>query len=147
MAAWSRSGILVILRFAGGHPQRTMQTADAVWRHTDPGAAVTEEVWLAARASLRQAVADPLTRIYDAHGESDRSVLRIVVNHGSSTGAMGAQLGLSKSSASRARRALLDQGDLLDVNSDIVVTDPLMSDWLPRDPALPVTDRRLIAAL
>lgn len=119
-----------ILGFARGHPQRTMQTADAVWRHTDLKAAVSEDVWSAARASLRQSVADPLMRIYDAHADSERRVLRIVANRGSATGTMGAQLGLSKSSASRARQALLDQGDLLMVEGNVVLTDPFMSDWL-----------------
>lgn len=49
------SGILpgVLFDFADGHPHRTMQIADACWRHTAAGGTVTDREWAAGLGDVR----------------------------------------------------------------------------------------------
>lgn len=121
----------------GGHPQRTMQVADAVWHRTPARAIATDERWAAALSDVRRAVADPMSRIYDAHTDSERKVLRILANGEAPHGAAGRLLGLAKASATHARDALLADGDLVARGGGLVVTDPLLADWLRQDLPLP----------
>lgn len=121
----------------GGHPQRTMQTADAVWHATPEGGAVDASTWVGALGELRRRVADPLSRLYDGMARSEQQVLRILAHERSPHGAGGVLLGLGKAQATHARDALLDRGDLIDRDGTLVVTDPLMADWLRTELPLP----------
>jgi hypothetical protein len=118
--------------FTAGHPQRTMQLADACWRHTLPGATAGPDEWAVALADVRRAVADGMERLYSGFARGERAVLRAVARSGSIYGAEAELLDLSKGAATHAREALLDRGDLASSASGLVVVDPLLADWLRR---------------
>lgn len=120
----------LISSFTGGHPQRTMQLADACWRHTPPGATAGPDEWAAAVAEVRRAVGDGMERLYSGFERGERSVLRAVARSGSVYGAEAGLLDLSTGAATHARQTLLDSGDLASSESGLVVVDPLLADWL-----------------
>ena len=121
-----------IAGFAAGHPQRTMQLADACWRHTAPGTTAGDECWAAALDDVRRSTAEGMERLYSGFERGERAVLRAVARSGSIYGAEAGLLDLSTGTATHARRTLLDSGDLAEAPSGLVVVDPLLADWLRR---------------
>lgn len=119
-----------ISAFAGGHPQRTMQLADACWRHTPPGQSASTETWVTALAEVRRASADGMERLYSGFERSERSVLRAVARGGSIYGAAAGLLDLSAGAATHARQTLLNSGDLSETAGQLAVIDPVLADWL-----------------
>lgn len=120
----------MIASFTGGHPQRTMQLADACWRHTAPGATADATTWGEALGDVRRATAEGMERLYSGFERGERSVLRAVARGGSIYGTEAGLLDLSTGTATHARRALLDSGDLADGGAGLAVVDPLLADWL-----------------
>jgi uncharacterized protein len=131
-AAGRDAGLLPgrLVDFAAGHPQRTMQLADAAWRHTPPGAAVDASIWAAAVDEVRRAAADPMERLFSHFERSERDVLRIVASHGAIFGNAAALLDVSHGAAQHARNKLIADGDLIDGADGPAVTDPLLADWI-----------------
>lgn len=119
-----------IIDFADGHPQRTMQLADAAWRHTPPGGTADGATWSAALAEVRRASADPMERLFSHFERGERDVLRIVASGGAIYGNAAALLELSRGAAQHARDRLVADGDLLSRPGGLVITDPLLADWL-----------------
>ena len=119
-----------LLAFTGGHPQRTMQLADAAWQRTAPGEAVDEQRWGAALTAVRTASAEGMERLFSHFDPAQRNVLRIVASGGSLYGTSARVLELSSSSAANAKSQLLADGDLVDTPDGVTVTDPLLADWL-----------------
>jgi hypothetical protein len=114
----------------GGHPQRTMRVADMVWRHTEPGGRA-DDVWGRAVLALRDAEAAVLAATFDDLTATERKVARIVANSGSIFGAAAERLELSPGAATHARDRLLADGKLrTDADGTVIVTDPLLADWL-----------------
>lgn len=122
--------------FAAGHPQRTMQLADAAWRHTPPGRAVDSSVWASAVDEVRRMSADPMERLFSHFERSERDVLRIVAAGRAIFGSAADLLDVSRGAARHARDRLLADGDLIEGPSGLAVTDPLLADWIRT--ALPV---------
>jgi hypothetical protein len=122
----------LIAAFAGGHPQRTMQLADACWRRTPVGATAGAEVWAGALEEVRGSAAESLERLFSGLGRGEGDVLRAVARSGSAYGAEADLLDLAKGTARGARRTLLDRGDLADTPAGLVVVDPILADWLRR---------------
>lgn len=122
----------LIADFAGGHPQRTMQLADACWRHTPEGGTLDDTGWTAALDEVRRSAEDGLERLYSSFPEGQRDVLRAVARSGRVYGREADLLALSTGSATHARKALLDSGDLVAVEDGHAVVDPLLADWLRR---------------
>jgi hypothetical protein len=122
----------LVWQFTGGHPMRSMQLADAVWRRTPPGGAVTDDLWADSLDALRTAEAEPLERLFSHFSDSEKAILRAVAVSGSVHGSEAALLGVAGGSAAAARRRLLDSGDLVPAGRQVAVTDPLMADWLRR---------------
>lgn len=120
-----------IFELTAGHPQRTMRAADEVWRHTDRGERA-DQVWGKAWESLRKAEAAGLAATYDDMTATERKVLRIYANEGSIYGSAAERLGLSPGAADHARDRLLADGKLRLATTDdaVLVTDPLLADWL-----------------
>lgn len=117
--------------FTGGHPQRTMQLADACWRHTSPGETAGPEQWASALDDVRRVVAGGMERIYSGFERGERAVLRSLARSGSIYGAEAGLLDLSSGAATHARDTLLDSGDLArSASGSLVVVDPLLADWL-----------------
>lgn len=98
-----------LLTFTGGHPQRTMQLADAAWHRTAPGETVDEQRWALALADVRAASAEGMERLFSHFDASQRDVLRIVASGGSLYGG---------------------SARVLELSDGLTVTDPLLSDWL-----------------
>lgn len=116
--------------FTGGHPQRSMQLADAAWSaHHDgvPG----EQVWEVARERCRLATAASHETRFAALAAADQAVMRLAATDGVLFGRGADLLSLSRSSAQHARQRLLDQGQIvLDERGRAVVVDPLYADWI-----------------
>ena len=113
-----------------GHPQRTMRAADEVWRHTDPGQRADEH-WGQSLISLRHAEASVLAATYEDLSSTEKKVVRICANHQAIFGAAAERLALSPGSATYARDSLLADGKLRkNSDAELVVTDPLLSDWV-----------------
>lgn len=122
----------LISAFTGGHPQRAMQLADACWRHTPLGATAGAEAWSAALEEVRRATGEGMERLYSGFEGGERDVLRAVARSGSIYGAEAGLLALSTGTATHARRALLDGGDLVNTGTGLALVDPLLADWLRR---------------
>lgn len=122
----------LINNVAAGHPQRTMQLADACWRHTPEGTTAGTESWSEGMEEIRRATAEGMERLYSGFERGERAVLRAVARSGSIYGAEADLLELSAGTATHARGTLLDKGDLADTGSGLVVVDPLLADWLRR---------------
>jgi len=120
----------LLTAFTAGHPQRTMQLADACWRHTPSGGSAGAETWSAALDDVRRAAGEGMERLYSGFERGERSVLRAVARGGSIYGAEADLLELSNGTATHARRTLLDSGDLVDTGAGLVVVDPIFADWL-----------------
>lgn len=119
--------------FTGGHPQRTMQLADACWRRTPEGTMPGPDEWAAALDDVRTAAAAGMERLYSQFGGGERSVLRAVARSGSIYGAGAELLDLAKGTATHARDRLLDTGDLSRSPEDgLALVDPLFADWIRR---------------
>jgi hypothetical protein len=116
--------------FAAGHPQRTMQLADACWRLTAPGATADLQTWSLALEEVRAGTAEGMERLYSGFERGERAVLRAVARSGSVYGAEADLLDLSAGTATHARRALLDTGDVAQTAAGLIVVDPLFADWL-----------------
>jgi hypothetical protein len=120
----------LVEEFAQGHPHRTMQLADACWRHTPPGATADADTWADALADIRQTTNAGLERIYSNFERGERTVLRALARSGSIYGAEAGLLDLSAGTATHARGTLLDRGDLVEEDGKLQVVDPLLADWL-----------------
>ncbi|HEX3623602.1 MAG TPA: AAA family ATPase [Acidimicrobiales bacterium] len=120
----------LIVNFTAGHPQRTMQLADACWRHTPAGGVAGAETWAAALGDVRRATGEGMERLYSGFERGERSVLRAVARSGSIYGAEADLLDLSNGTATHARRSLLDSGDLVATDTGLAVVDPVFADWL-----------------
>lgn len=133
-ATGRRAGRLPTLMtaFADGHPQRTMQLADACWRATPPGGVATTDTWADGLADVRARTDEGMERLYARYGAGERTVLRSVARAGTIYGTEADLLDLAAGTAAHARRALLDTGDLVERAGRLVVVDPLMADWLRR---------------
>ncbi len=117
---------------AGGHPQRTMQLADAAWRATPPGAAADADTWARALDDVRGASASGLERIYSGLANREKDVLRILASGGSIFGTAAQLLSLSHGAAQTARASLVASGDLAAGDDGFLVVDPLFADWIRR---------------
>ncbi len=115
----------LITACTAGHPQRTMQLADACWRATPHGGVSSgPETWTAALSEVRRATGEGMERLYSGFERGERSVLRAVARSGSVYGAEADLLELSNGTATHARRALLDSGDLMQTDAGLVLVDP-----------------------
>lgn len=121
-----------ILQLTLGHPQRTMRAADQAWRHTAPGERA-DQAWGRALMALRDAEGAVLAASYDDLTMTEKKVTRIYANRGSIYGSAAQRLHLSPGAADHARDRLLADGKLRRTPDEgIVVTDPLLADWLVR---------------
>lgn len=119
-----------IYGFTGGHPQRTMRAADEVWRHTESGA-VADQQWGAALTALRDTEAATLAAIYAELNTDEQKVLRVLASGGSLFGTAADRVELSRGGASYSRDRLLADGKLrVGADGELIVTDPLLADWL-----------------
>jgi hypothetical protein len=106
-----------------------MRAASEVWRHTT-GDVAADEVWGRALLSLREAEAAQLAADYGNLEGGEKKVVRLLAHHQPLYGAAAERLGLTAGSAQHARDALLADGELREFGEELVVTDPLLADWV-----------------
>jgi hypothetical protein len=123
-----------VVSFGQGHPQRCLLLADAAWQRTPEGSEATDEIWEAALAGVRRAVAGPLSALYAELPGAQGPVLRAVARTGSPFAAAEARFhDLSNSSITAARDALVRDGHLTrHDDGKVTIVDPLLADWLRR---------------
>jgi hypothetical protein len=122
-----------VAAFAGGHPQRSMQLADAAWRRTEEGQEATDDTWSDALDAVRAAVAEGLERLHTALPASQQKVLRALAHGQSIFGTAARAFDLSKGTATGARDALRDTGHVHRLDDGrYEIVDPLFADWLRR---------------
>jgi len=118
--------------FTRGHPQRTMQLADAVWRHVQDGQDDTH-VWGDALTNVRSTTADGFELRFSGLTSAEQAVMRLAAGDGALHGRHAELFSLSASSAVNARRTLTDRGQIEKAERTAVrVVDPLFADWVRR---------------
>jgi hypothetical protein len=115
--------------FAEGHPQRSMQLADAAWALRHEGAESTR-VWAQALDRCRLATADGHETRFSGLRPADQAVMRLAAAGGVLFGRGAELLSLSRSSAQNARSRLLERGQIVEVDKRVAVVDPLYADWI-----------------
>ncbi|HLI24274.1 MAG TPA: hypothetical protein VKU91_04920 [Acidimicrobiales bacterium] len=135
-AATARGAGPVAMRawtMARGHPQRTMQLADAAWRRTPQGEEATDVAWEGAVADVRAAVDGGFRAVYEELGGAQGPVLRAIARTGSPFSAAEARFhDLSNSSITLARDQLVRDGHVVRQGATVRIVDPLWEDWLVR---------------
>lgn len=116
--------------FTRGHPQRTMMSADVVWRRTPPGERADDERWAEAVVDLRRMVQATLASRFVDLPMDRQKVLRVLAHGGALFGAAGERMELSNGGGAGARDALLADGTVSDVDGRLRLTDPLFADWI-----------------
>lgn len=119
-----------IFEFAGGHPHRTMQAADAAWRAAAPGDHYTSRVWESGRSALRSATDLANETIYSSFAAGEKMVLRLVAARQTLFGASASVIGLASGTAQHARDSLLGSGDIVASGTGHVLVDPVLADWI-----------------
>jgi len=115
--------------FTGGHPQRSMQMADAAWLAVRDS--VDEpSVWEAALERCRTATADSHEMRFSGLSPADQAVMRLAAADGVLFGRGADLLSLSRSSAQLARQHLVELGQIEIISGRAVVVDPLYADWI-----------------
>jgi hypothetical protein len=115
---------------AAGHPQRTMQLADAAWRATDPGEPFTTETWSHVVEQVRRSNAAIFERLFATYSGGEKDVLRILATGGAVFGRAAELLDVSTGVAQHARAQLVAAGDLVEHGGGFQLTDPLFADWI-----------------
>jgi hypothetical protein len=118
--------------FTGGHPHRSMQLADAAWRHTDPATPYRAETWESAIESVRADTELANESVFSRFSNSEKTVLRLVASEHGLFGAASELLGLSSGQAQNARDALVAAGDLTVNEQRTSIVDPVLADWVRR---------------
>lgn len=113
--------------FTRGHPQRSMQLADAAWNATSDG---SNSPWSDALAAAREATASGHETRFSAAAPADQAVLRLVAVTEPLFGRAAELLELSRSSAQNSRDRLVATGQLAEDDSTRTVVDPLYEDWI-----------------
>jgi DNA-binding IclR family transcriptional regulator len=125
-----------LLRVAQGHPQRAMLIAHRLWDETERGETAAEDEWLRALARTRAQVAPELDALWRRLEPSEQRVLRAIAATG---GALYreevlATLGLKKATAHGAAARLVARGELEQLDAGFRFVDPLLEDWLRKEP-------------
>lgn len=117
--------------FTGGHPQRSMQLADAAWNAArdapDDDPHVT---WASALDAVRRTTADGHETRFAAASPAEQSVLRLVATGQPLFGRAAELLATSRSSAQLARDRLAAAGTIAEEPGRWTIVDPLYADWI-----------------
>ncbi len=116
-----------IFSFTRGHPQRSMQLADAAWIATQDG---SDHPWADALATVRETTASGHETRFSAATPADQAVLRLVAATEPLFGGAAELLELSRSSAQNSRHRLIATGHLTKDDGAHTVVDPLYEDWI-----------------
>jgi uncharacterized protein len=118
--------------FTGGHPQRTMQLADAAWRTAEPDAPYRPEVWEQGIADVRTAAGQANEAVYARYNSGEKAVLRLLAAGHGLFGAGAEVLAVTPGAAQHARETLIAAGDVTDADGRLALVDPILADWIRR---------------
>lgn len=123
-----------LLDLAAGHPQRAMLLAHHLWEQTPRGEAATAETWQRAQEEVFAEHGEALQATWDALEVKEQAVLSALTLSTDSLFNMRtlARFNLSKGGAGHARDALVHDGHLHSIGSDLQLVDPLMGEWIRR---------------
>ncbi len=119
-----------IAELTRGHPQRTMQLADAVWRAT--GADADDVAWESGLAEVRRSVDLGSERIFSLLTGGQQKALRALATGGSIYGRAARDLELPSATAKNAVVALERMGFVVRIDEAWHIVDPFLVDWLGR---------------
>jgi uncharacterized protein len=119
-----------IHEFTAGHPQRSMQLADAAWNAAEPGRPYSDELWGHALAQVRRQSAAANETLFSRSPASDQKLLRLVAQGKPLFGGGAAVLELSPSAVQASRDRLVDLGEILRRGSGWTLVDPVYADWI-----------------
>lgn len=119
-----------IVAMAGGHPQRAMQLADAVWRRTDSGSTADDSEWEEALADVRATVGLGSERMYSLLPSGQQKTLRVLSAGGSIYGTAADVLELAPGTARAASETLVGNGFATRRDDRLAIVDPLLADWI-----------------
>jgi hypothetical protein len=123
-----------VATFGSGHPQRSMELADAAWWLTDPGSEAVQNTWDDAVGAVRSRSSPALRDLFGLLAGPQQAVLRAVARTGKPfTASEGRFHDLSNSSTTHARDQLVDAGHLTVADGATTLTDPLLADWILRE--------------
>ena len=121
-----------LVELANGHPQRAMQLADSLWRHTEPGETATVQTWRDAVADVRAAADLSSERLFALLPAGHQRTLRAIASGGSPYGTSADVLELAPGTARGAIAALTGNGMLAKPDGRLELVDPLLADFLQR---------------
>ncbi|MEJ7801296.1 MAG: ATP-binding protein [Ilumatobacter sp.] len=117
--------------FCGGHPQRSMQLADAAWAAWLDGVEPAS-IWAEAVDRCRVATAGSHETRFSGLHTADQAVMRLAATNGVLFGRDAGLLALSISSAQLGRARLVERGQITETGTGVAVIDPLYADWIRR---------------
>lgn len=121
-----------VVEFAGGHPQRTMQLADAAWRRSVPGQPYDDAIWADTVADVRSQSDLTHEAMYSRSPSSDQKALRLIANGQPLFGSAAGLVDLSPGSGQTSRDRLVDVGEIVRAGSSWRMVDPVYADWIRR---------------
>ena len=121
-----------IHQFTDGHPQRTMQLADAAWRHAAPGEPYLDELWGQALADARAQTEPAHESMFSRSSASDQKALRLIANGEPLFGSAASFVDLSAGAGQSSRDRLVDFGEITKAGSRWRLVDPMYADWIRR---------------
>jgi hypothetical protein len=121
-----------VVDLAQGHPQRAMQLADALWRHTPPATTADTTAWSEALAEVRANADLSCERLYSFLRAGQQRVLRTIAKSGSPYGMHADVLDLAPGTAQAAIGTMIDNGMMVRRDGRLAIVDPLLADWLQR---------------
>lgn len=123
-----------LLDLVAGHPQRAMLTAHHLWEQTPRGQAASPETWQLAQEAMFLVHDEALQATWDGLQVKERAVLAALVLSSESLFNQRtlARFNLSKGGARHAQDALLHEGHLHRLGSDLQLVDPLLGNWIGR---------------
>lgn len=117
--------------FTNGHPQRTMQLADAAW-HAMRDGVEDQAVFVEALERCRAATSAGFETRFIDFNSAEQAVLRLLAHGHGLYGRDAELLNLSSSSAAGAMARLVRNGAVDAPPADPRIIDPLLADWVSR---------------
>ncbi|MFW2380872.1 MAG: hypothetical protein ACN4GZ_03865 [Acidimicrobiales bacterium] len=116
-----------IHQFTGGHPYRSMQLADSVWRSVHLDGTPAAEAWGEGLQQVRASTGPTIEMLFSSFTGAEQSVLRALAGNRPMFGGSLDLFGSSSGGVAAARDRLVANGTL---DRDQAIVDPLLADWI-----------------
>jgi hypothetical protein len=118
--------------FSDGHPHRSMQLADAAWRHSLDEGLHDDELWGIALNDVRAQTEPAFESMFSRSSASDQKSLRLLANGEPFFGSAALFVDLSAGAGQASRDRLVEFGEIVRVGKRWQLVDPLYADWIRR---------------